>query len=256
MRCAACSTVWLAHPDPVLPEPPVEIMAMPDGPDTVPAAAPDIAIDGDMRPPPPADPVARPAPVESIEAAAARRFGRIGGKGKGATDAAGKGGKVAKAANARRGAVGVVVSPGAWVMAAVVVLVAGAVLLRNDVVRAAPGLASLYETAGLPVNVRGIVFEAVTTTHEIEGGQPVLIVEGRLRNVTAETQPAARLRLALLSPTGNEMRSFAMAPPRSILGPREVVTFRNRIPNPPREAEQVAVRFITVRDTRLTETSR
>lgn len=79
--------------------------------------------------------------------------------------------------------------------AAIVVLVAvlgGIVFGRSKIVQIAPQTASLFSAIGLPVNLRGLVFENVRTTGEMHEGVPVLIVEGTIANVADKTVEVPR----------------------------------------------------------------
>src|ERR1700730_5201681 len=55
---------------------------------------------------------------------------------------------------------------------------------RTDLGWAMPQTASFYAELGLPVNVRGVRFEAVTTAAERHDGEPILIVKGEIGNGT------------------------------------------------------------------------
>jgi predicted Zn finger-like uncharacterized protein len=114
---------------------------------------------------------------------------------------------------------------------------------REQVVRAAPGAASLYALAGLPVNLRGLDFESVRTTMAREGGVPVLVVEGSVRNIDRDTVSLPRLRLAIRDAKAVELYSWTAVLARGALEPGEATTFRSRLASPPGEGRTVTVRF-------------
>lgn len=255
VRCVACKSTWHATADvvevadrtPPAPEPragddpafqsPVEHVAF-EAPDSAPSQdAAHQTIEASLS--------QIKEPALSIEEAAERRRRRKpGGKGKKKAS-----GKPAFAI----GLGGVRLSIGTMILAASVSICVVAVLFRENVVRAVPSLAGLYELAGFEVNVRGFEFDSLTTTYDDEGGQMVVVVDGLIRNISGETLPMSRLRLALVEAGGSELRSWTIAPPRATVGPREVVAFRARSVNPPREATSVAVRFVVPRDQRVSE---
>jgi predicted Zn finger-like uncharacterized protein len=120
-----------------------------------------------------------------------------------------------------------------------------AIGLRTTVVRAAPELAGLYAAMGLPVNLRGLEFTEIKTTHEIQDGIPVLVIEGEVMNVTRQPVEVPRLRLAVLGPDARELYAWTALLPRSVLPEGEKLSFRSRLASPPAEGKQVLVRFLT-----------
>ena len=117
--------------------------------------------------------------------------------------------------------------------------------MRATVVRAAPELAGLYAAIGLPVNLRGLEFTEIKTTHEIQDGIPVLVIEGEVMNVTRQPVEVPRLRLAVLGPDARELYAWTALLPRSVLPEGEKLSFRSRLASPPAEGKQVLVRFLT-----------
>jgi predicted Zn finger-like uncharacterized protein len=82
---------------------------------------------------------------------------------------------------------------------------------RTDLVWVMPQTASFYAELGLPVNVRGVQFEAITAAAERHDGEPVLIVKGEIGNGTNTVQAVPHLRFA--SATCN-VRRYIPGPPR------------------------------------------
>ena len=135
--------------------------------------------------------------------------------------------------------------------AIILVLVACNVALlgaRKDVVRYLPQTASLFAAIGLPVNLRNLKFENVRISKEAEDGINNLIVEGAIVSEAGKPVEVPRLRFAARNSTGQEVYTWTMPPPRSILGPGERLEFRSQIPAPPADASDVMVRFFTAQD--------
>jgi predicted Zn finger-like uncharacterized protein len=120
--------------------------------------------------------------------------------------------------------------------------------LRSDMVRFFPQTASFYSMIGLPVNLRGLVFNDIVTTSEQHEGVPVLVVEGNIVNVARKPVEVPRLKLAVRNAAGNEIYSWTMVPSRTVLPTGETVAFRSRLASPPPEGRDVLVRFFTRRD--------
>ncbi len=79
-------------------------------------------------------------------------------------------------------------------------LVADAIIVgwRADFVRAMPQTASFYAWIGLPVNLRGLDFDSLTTATEQHEGVPILVVEGNIVNDTSK--PVERAAAAVCGP--------------------------------------------------------
>lgn len=134
------------------------------------------------------------------------------------------------------------------VTVALVASLAALLVWRSDVVRMVPQSASLFGAVGLPVNVRGLVFENTRTTGEVQQGMPVLIIEGSILNVTTRTVEVPRLRFAVRNGAGHEVYAWTSVTGRSILAPGERAAFRTRLASPPPDARDVIVRFFNRRD--------
>jgi predicted Zn finger-like uncharacterized protein len=135
--------------------------------------------------------------------------------------------------------------------AVILVLVACNVALvgaRNEVVRYLPQTASLFAAIGLPVNLRGLKFADVKIFKEAQDGAETLIVVGAIVSEAGKAIEVPRLRFAARNATGQEVYTWTMPAPRSILGPGERLEFRSQIPAPPAEASDVMVRFFTAQD--------
>ncbi|MGE0604132.1 MAG: MJ0042-type zinc finger domain-containing protein [Xanthobacteraceae bacterium] len=137
-------------------------------------------------------------------------------------------------------------------LGSVAILLAAVLLLglagRQSVVRAAPELASLYATIGLPVNLRGLEFQNIRTKQEIQDGVTVLAIEGEVENIAQGAVELPRVRLAVLGDNGVELYSWTALLPRSILYPHERVPFKSRLASPPAASKEIMVRFLTRRD--------
>jgi len=141
------------------------------------------------------------------------------------------------------------VRPGLPVAIAMLVIVlAGLLQWRSAVVRVFPQTGSLFGAIGLPVNLRGMTFENLKTSHEFQDGVPVLVVEGTIVNKTRSAVDVPRLRFALRNRMGQEIYAWTALPQRSDLAPEEYVAFRSRLASPPIDGRDVVARFFTRHD--------
>lgn len=119
---------------------------------------------------------------------------------------------------------------------------------RRDIVRMLPQTASFYSLLGLPVNLRGLMFDDVTTTTEQHDGVPILVVQGTIINRTGAVTEVPRLKVAVRNAAKQEIYAWTAAPPRTQLTAYQAMAFRTRLASPPPEAADVLVRFVTRRD--------
>jgi predicted Zn finger-like uncharacterized protein len=115
---------------------------------------------------------------------------------------------------------------------------------RTDLVWAMPQTASFYAELGLPVNVRGVQFEAVTAAAERHDGEPILIVKGAIGNSTNSIRVVPHLRFAVRNLQRQEIYSWTAAPAHGSLAPGETLAFRSELALPPPNTRDVVVRFV------------
>lgn len=120
----------------------------------------------------------------------------------------------------------------------------GVYALRQSVVAAAPDLAGLYSALGAPVNLRGLDFGRIETLREIDNGQPVLVVEGSITNVTKQLREVPALRFALRGPDTQELYAWSIDPKSTTIESGDTIRFRTRLAAPPDQATEVQVRFV------------
>ncbi len=132
--------------------------------------------------------------------------------------------------------------------AALAAVLALLVFERYNIVRLMPQTAVLYSAVGLPINLRGLVFEDVKTTTEMQDAVPVLIIEGVIHNITKHEVDVPRLRFAMRNNAGADIYSWTATPERPQLTPGGVMGFRTRLASPPAESRSAYVRFVQRRD--------
>jgi predicted Zn finger-like uncharacterized protein len=137
-------------------------------------------------------------------------------------------------------------------MATVLVLFGGIVLVliaaRNPIVKYLPQTASFYSLIGMPVNLRGLDFENIRVTRDMQDGIPVLVVEGKIVSTTKGISEVPRIRFAIHDQAGKEIYNWTMMPSRTLLASGETLPFRSRLASPPAEGRDVSIRFFNRRD--------
>jgi predicted Zn finger-like uncharacterized protein len=125
-------------------------------------------------------------------------------------------------------------------------IIADAIIIgwRSDFVRVMPQTASFYAAIGMPVNLRGLNFEAFTTATEQHEGVPILVVEGNIVNTTRSITDVPHLRFAVRNAARQEIYSWTATATRPTLTSGETVSFHSRLASPPPDAHDVLVRFV------------
>jgi hypothetical protein len=119
---------------------------------------------------------------------------------------------------------------------------------RAEVVRVAPQTASLFARAGLPVNLRGLTFDAVKVSRETHEGTAVMVIDGAIVNATNAAVDLPRMRFALRNQAGVEVYAWTAPATRPVLNEGETLPFRTRLASPPADGLELQVRFFNGRD--------
>ena len=125
-----------------------------------------------------------------------------------------------------------------WLITASIffMLGAGAVVLRQDVVKIWPASASVYRFAGLEVNRFGLDFTYQEASRTFDGTTPVLTVRGQVKNVSNTIQQTPKVRVSIRDELKRELDHVIadIAPLR--LEPGALGDFTAEITNPPVES--------------------
>lgn len=230
VRCASCKSAWHVEPAVILPEPPSAEETQALLADELERAA---AIDAE---------VTALAAEASDKAAAAEAAADVETEGPRAARARKRGagkGLLSRVGTAKgRGAA----LPAAAALAGVALL-GLALWQRQAVVRAAPQLAAVYETIGLPVNIRGLTLTAIESGVVEDGANRFLVVEGDVTNITKGRAAVPMIEVAVRDEAGTTLYTWTAEPPRATLEPAELVRFRARLASPPENGRSVRVRF-------------
>lgn len=257
VRCAQCRETWFATPAEALattavntsdqalldkppsptgnlPVPASVFASIPPETDITPVERASIALAHAPPLVPDDAPAAEAAPIEAvpdaIETIAARRARRAG------TERKPQRNPLSRLASAP-------------VAIVVLLVMIGAILnWRGTIVRHLPQTGSLFAAIGMPVNLRGLVFQDVKSTTDMQDGVPVLVVEGTVVNLTTRTQDVPRLRFALRNAAGHEVYAWTSQPGRPTLASGTGLAFRTRLASPPPDGRDVIVRFFHRRD--------
>ena len=90
---------------------------------------------------------------------------------------------------------------------------------RDRVARAAPQLADVFETLGLPVNVRGLKLGSVESGLVEDAAGRFLVVEGNVTNIAKSQTRVPPIEVAVQDASGQTLYSWKTDPPRPELEP-------------------------------------
>jgi predicted Zn finger-like uncharacterized protein len=132
-----------------------------------------------------------------------------------------------------------------WLVAVLVaLLVASAVIGRNEIVAGFPASVAIYQKLGLPITVDlGLQFEDITSTRLQEGGISVLVVEGAIVNVTRHDRPVPPIRVTLLDSGGRQLQEELFRAKEAHLEAGAKTNFSGRVVNPAEQARNFSVTF-------------
>lgn len=114
---------------------------------------------------------------------------------------------------------------------------------RKQIATSWPKSASLFAHIGMAVNTRGLDFTDVQHKSQMEDGQPVLVITGRLVNGATHPVTVPRLRVTLSDDAKHAIYNWSFAAAANVAAPGQSVAFRTRLSNPPSAARHVDIHF-------------
>lgn len=126
-------------------------------------------------------------------------------------------------------------------------IIGGLVLMKDKVMSAWPPSQNLYKLVGLaPAEVSGgglVIENVIASIHKTRDRTSVLIVQGRVINLTEKKQPLPDLIAQLRSTNGEDGDKWFVKTPMDTLAPNESFNFKSDYPNVPRGIGSVNVTF-------------
>jgi predicted Zn finger-like uncharacterized protein len=132
-----------------------------------------------------------------------------------------------------------------WLAGVLVVLVvASAVIGRNEIVAGFPASAAIYQWLGLPITLQlGLQFEGVVSKRLQEGGVAVLVVEGAIINLSEKQRRVPPIRVTLLDGGGRRLQQELFRAKDGQLDAGGKTRFSGRLLNPAEQARHFSVTF-------------
>ncbi|HEX2255289.1 MAG TPA: hypothetical protein VHG92_01080, partial [Afifellaceae bacterium] len=114
---------------------------------------------------------------------------------------------------------------------------------RERAVAIVPDLAGLYATVGIPVNLDGLLIEAVEAERSTHGEEARMVVRGAIRNVSRIAKPVPPLSLTFRDGGMASAGWRHFDPPLQLIPPGETAPFLLQIDDAPRQAADIVIRF-------------
>jgi len=134
-----------------------------------------------------------------------------------------------------------------WAALAAIILVIGWSTLhyRQDIASLWPQSATLYKAVGVSVNTRGIKIQSgdKDARFEKEDGQDVLVITGKLVNITSHELSVPPIRVSLSDADKRELFHWNFAPGVVTLRAGQTAAFRTRLSSPPVSTRHIELRF-------------
>jgi predicted Zn finger-like uncharacterized protein len=132
-----------------------------------------------------------------------------------------------------------------WAALVGVILVIGwaATSYHQQIAMTWPKSASLFSHLGMAVNTRGLDFADIRHSRQSEDGHPVLVITGKLVNVSTRQIKVPSLRVTLSNAASRAIYGWSFSPGTNLLAPGQSLTFRTRLSDPPAAAARVDIRF-------------
>jgi predicted Zn finger-like uncharacterized protein len=133
----------------------------------------------------------------------------------------------------------------AWLLAALaVLLIAGSIIARDEIVASFPASAAIFQRVGLPVAVPlNLEFENVTSSRVSERGISILTVEGEIVNLASQSRTVPQVRITLLDQGGRQLHHELIEADPPVLEPGARAAFTGRVVNPAEQAQNFSVTF-------------
>lgn len=127
---------------------------------------------------------------------------------------------------------------------------AGAIVFRQKIIDYLPEnakyqAADIYDMMGLPFKLPGygLKIDVTKSSRQSRDDVPVLVIEGKVTNVSRRTRNLPRIRASLRDKTDKELQSWLFKLKEATLEPDGTATFTTSIDNPKPNARKLGLNF-------------
>ncbi len=130
-----------------------------------------------------------------------------------------------------------------WVLIILLLISAGSVFFRNNIVDVFPQFAGFYESIGLKVNLVGLEFTNVKTLIIKDNGFDKLSISANIHNVTNNKISIPDIIVSLMDENEEILMQWSIAPRVKSLRAREILDFETQLKDAPPDAQTVKFSF-------------
>ncbi len=128
---------------------------------------------------------------------------------------------------------------------ALMTIVLGGYMFRENIVRSFPSMAGLYGAIGIKVNVVGLEFRDVRTLRALRNGAEIMEITASITNVSPDQVVVPPVLVSLLNKAGKSIYEWSTAPQVVGMQAGEWIEFKTQLTSPPPEAVSVRLSFVT-----------
>jgi hypothetical protein len=118
-----------------------------------------------------------------------------------------------------------------------------AFIFRQPIVEKFPQTASIYNAFKVEASATGLILETPKTEYIRVDGEPRLVVNGAVQNLTKKEKTIPLVKLSILNRNDEEITHWFVQPSPGSIGPREKVEFAAEYPNPPVDAASLTYKL-------------
>jgi len=118
-----------------------------------------------------------------------------------------------------------------------------AYIFRQPIVEKFPQTAAVFNAFQVEASASGLVLETPLTEYIRVDGEPRLVVNGAVQNLTKKKKDVPLVRLSILNRNDEEITHWFVQPTPQNIGPRGKVEFAAEYPNPPVDAASLTYKL-------------
>lgn len=130
-----------------------------------------------------------------------------------------------------------------WILIILLIISAGSVFFRNNIVDIFPQFAGFYENIGLKVNLVGLEFINVKTLITKDNGRDKLSISANIHNVTNNEISVPDIIISLFDENEEALMQWSVAPRVKSLRTREILDFKTHLEEVPFGTQTVKFSF-------------
>ena len=132
-----------------------------------------------------------------------------------------------------------------WIIPLLVLIFAAILgyVFRQNIVKKVPAAATFYKSFGIKVKTSGLDIEKPVTRSALVNGEPILVINSAVRNISSMPQNVPYVEFSLHSKSGTPVVTWLVDVKKDSLAKKERIAFVSEYPNPPIDAVTLRYKF-------------